>query len=323
MSRRVPTKAAEFPCNRRVWLAGLGAAWLAHQGSALHAQTADDPKAEKEVRDRAKDVGIKTIFSHTTAHYVGIGNAPDRFILKALQICESLERDYRSHFAFKGFAVRPPARRLTVVALADAKSYAAFSGQEPVLGEGGHYDIDNNRLIIFDNRAQGELTVQQAERANLISLVHEAMHQLTFNTGLLDREADVPLAISEGLATYAEQREPVGSTRLGQKNHGRLDGLRMAREKDRNAWIPVSQLLTDDKPFLGEGSELQTQLAYAESWVLVYELLKPAKPAHFRDYLEAVATRNDASHRLDDAKQHLGDLTKLDRQLQQAGAQML
>ncbi len=41
-------------------------------------------------------------------------------------------------------------------------------------------------------------------RVNTFTLVHEAIHQLTYNTGLLDRQADVPVAISEGLATFGE-----------------------------------------------------------------------------------------------------------------------
>ena len=43
------------------------------------------------------------------------------------------------------------------------------------------------------------------------TLVHEATHQLSFNTGLLNREGDTPLCIVEGLGTYGESRDSIGT----------------------------------------------------------------------------------------------------------------
>jgi hypothetical protein len=177
---------------------------------------------------------------------------------------------------------------------------------------------------MFDNRPTGALARIQAEQANLLSLAHEAMHQLTFNTGLLDRDADVPLAVSEGLATYGEVRKAVGTSPLGQKNQGRLDGLRVALAGPKRIdWIPIKRLLTEDSLFGGQGDEVQPQLAYGESWLFVHEMMRPPKPEAFRAYLEVVRMRDDSRKRLDDARLHFGDLDRLDRRLREAALKLM
>ena len=49
----------------------------------------------------------------------------------------------------------------------------------------------------------------------MITLSHEATHQLTFNTGLLNRKGDVPMCIAEGLAVYGEIRSGPGRNEPG------------------------------------------------------------------------------------------------------------
>ena len=54
-------------------------------------------------------------------------------------------------------------------------------------------------------------------------------------------------------------------------------------------------------------------LAYAESWLLVYYLLKDQEVLpRFRQYLNDIQTRHTADRRIADAQTHLGDLDQLD-----------
>ena len=88
---------------------------------------------------------------------------------------------------------------------------------------GGHYELDTNRLVIFDFRPGGGPPAgANPKRINTFTLIHEATHQLTFNTGLLDRQGDVPVAVSEGLAMYAELGHD-GRSVLGMINRPRLE----------------------------------------------------------------------------------------------------
>ena len=75
----------------------------------------------------------------------------------------------------------------------------------------------------------------------------------------------------------------------------------------------------------GEGDDADLRLlAYAESWLLVYHLMKDsARLPGFRTYLAAIRNHRDASSRLDDARAHWGDLDRLDQELRRASIRLL
>ena len=176
------------------------------------------------MKAKAEAAGIGPLTSRTTRRYLGLSDAPAVFQNRALELCEELASDYLDHFKKKGFDPALPKSRMVVVALKDPAEFAAFLGV-PVGGAvGGIYDIEANRLVVFDNRTRQ--AVGKLERANSISLFHEATHQLTYNSGLLDREGDVPTAISEGLGVYGEVRRPGGSTKIGDPNRDRFPVLK-------------------------------------------------------------------------------------------------
>ena len=102
-----------------------------------------------------------------------------------------------------------------------------------------------------------------------MTLVHEATHQLCFNTGLLSRQVAVPAWASEGLATYVERWQKK-TTKIGEINGPWLVCLREAKQTDK-PWIPIADLVADDKFF---DDEKTAQLAYAESWLVVHYLMK-------------------------------------------------
>ena len=143
-----------------------------------------------------------------------------------------------------------PEQRLTVVALADERSFAAFLGKEVYAKDAeskldGVYQRGTNRLIVFDHRPRGPQLRTAPSRANRRTLAHEATHQLAYNTRLLDPRGDVPACIGEGLAMYGEVREPDGRTPPGAINRERLDGL-AALLRQGFGWISLERLIADD-----------------------------------------------------------------------------
>jgi hypothetical protein len=288
-----------MPLDRRSWLLTvLGAcacptAW---------ADDKDDKVEEKAVQTQARKARIGTLKVSSTQHYLALGDARGTFRADALRLCEALAEDYLPHFEKKGFAVHAPKGRLTLVILSDAPAFARFLGAKPGADVTGIYDLDTNRLVMFDNRPAGGA---KAKRANSISLFHEATHQLTFNTGLLDRQGDVPLCISEGLAMYGEVRRPGGDVKVGAINEDRLPIL-------RDPLLPCTRLF-DDAPF---DAPMSQQMAYAQSWLLIHFLMNSAdRLPTFRDYIKAIRERRAPESRLDDAKKAFGDLDKLDEEL--------
>jgi len=128
----------------------------------------------------------------------------------------------------------------------------------------------------------------------------------------LNAENDVPLCISEGIATYVELWEPGVKKVIGRRNQPRLNGLLLATDEDVS-WIPLSELLADDKAFEDPKT---VQLAYAESWLLVHHLLRtPSRLPRFREYLAASSQPSKPEDRVKLAEKFLGSLTKLDREV--------
>lgn len=298
-----PPQESDRVLTRRAWLSVAAA--LA-PSLALGQKAAPSPE-EQAVRAQARKAGVKPITARSSAQYLVIGDAPGAFQAEAMRICDGLAKDFLEHFKKKAFEVQSPKERLTVVALSGPKAYAAFLGLAQNEAVGGEYDPESNRLVIFDNRGRKNAGAL-VRKANTLALIHEATHQLTFNTGLLDRAKDVPECISEGLAMYAEVRGRDGSTHtIGDINVERLEQL-PGHGQNGGAWFSTEKLLT--KRELLESPETAQQ-AYAESWLLVHYLIS-AKLEPFQAYLATLRTRADAKHRVEDARKAFGDLKELD-----------
>ncbi len=298
--------------DRRSWLiaAGLGMGVPTIARSSDASLTPDESKARDEVMARAREVGLdRRIKLHTSPRFLALSDASEAFTKQALTICEDLLTDYLEHFQGRKFAVRPPSSRMTLVVLATPKEQIRFLGDDDEPDDADPvFDPDANRLVFFDLRAGGGAYRTNRERGNTVTLCHEASLLIFENTGLLDPDADVPLAIKEGLADLLENRPPVGRWKAGAPNAEKI--VRLHRGKDAS-WIPIERLLADEKPF---DDPERYRDAEAASWVLIDLLIR--SPNHlpgFQRYLQAINAREPGS-RLDLARKHLGDLDALDKE---------
>jgi hypothetical protein len=300
---------------------------VAGKGPDGEPEPEQDAAAEQQaVEALGQKARLRPFRSTRSAGYLAIGDAPAGFQTQTLRDCELVAADYLDHYRDKGFHVSRPARRLTAVTLADDRSFAAFVGdpglvmkpsRQVTTAVHGFYQPRTNRLILFDHRALGPDLGARAGLENLRVLAHEATHQLTFNTGLLRRGGDVPTSIMEGLARYGEVRKSAGRTPPGQINHMCLQDLAQTR---RVPWISAATLLEDDGFVKGSAGAQARILAYAEAWLLVHLLMNDAsRTIGFRHYLDAIRSRTEPvrDDRLADARQHLGDLDRLDQELRQ------
>ena len=318
--------------TRRAWLASMLAVGMGSLPRVLAQVPAQDLDRDvAEILARGKKAGLAAFQHQSSRHFLAIGDAPADFRKLTLDDYELLLLDYLDGYKAMGFEVVPPDRRLTLVTLADDRSLAAFLGKpelrmvpkstdpNPVIK--GMYYRGTNRLIVFDHRPLGPQLAPRPGYDNMQTLAHEGTHQLTFNTGLLDRKADTPAFIIEGLAMYGEVRKLSGRTPPGRLNRMRLDDL--SREQRRgNTWINVAQLFQDDKVLFSAPAH-RAILAYAESWLLVAYLLNDAtRRDAFRTYLGTIRHRTSPERRLADASAHLPDFANLDDQLR-AYAQQL
>ncbi|MBV8607040.1 MAG: DUF1570 domain-containing protein [Singulisphaera sp.] len=308
--------------GRREWLAGVALAWLGASGRAKppsREPEGEDPSL-REIEARARELGLRTFRKMRSRNYLAVGDATEEFQRLTLRDCELIAGDYLDYYRANGFDITPPSRRLILVTLADERSYKAMVGESLAEATGGLYNRRSNALFVYDYRRAPQKSLR-AGHANLVFLAHEATHQLSFNTGLLNPRGDTPLCIIEGIGLYGEVRKFSARTEPGQVNSTRVVDL--AHKQRRHGWLSVAQLLADDHPLRAEDLDLR-HLAYAESWLLVYHLMKdPARLPGFRTYLAAIRNRRDASSRLDDARAHWGDLDRLDQELRRASIRLL
>jgi hypothetical protein len=315
--------------DRRAWLwsaagAGVGLIGLCRSAGAAQAAGDEKPAPPDEDEDyrraeaRVRRVTNGRLSKVRSPHYQAVGDASDFFIKLTLSDCEQAAADYLRHFRSRGFDVKLPDRRLTVLVFRDERPFLRFA-EHSIPGTVGIYSRASNWLALFDFR-NVPMNPHGPGQSNMETLTHEATHQLTFNTGLLDRKADIPKSIVEGLAMYCERRRLVGGGEPGQANLRRLDEL--AHIRRREPWIGVVELLSDDRACFGRTGD-RLVLSYCESWLLVHHLMQdPDRLPQFRAYLETIRGRTDATKRLEDARAHFGDLARLDAEVRQEAVRL-
>ncbi len=131
---------------------------------------------------------------------------------------------------------------------------------------------------------------------NTSKTVHEACHQLAFNTGIQKRLVDYPLWLTEGIACSFEAEGPAGSRGPGIVNYGRADVFKDAL-KSGDA-LPLATLLAPPPARL---DEKQLGLYYAQGWALTHYLYRYRRAA-FEQYLSAYLAQRPA-HALAAAQQ--------------------
>ena len=294
--------------SRRTWLASI---LVGRLGSTSRADDSLD-----SVRDRGRKAGLGDFQTSSTKEFQAIGDAPRRFRAEALDRCDHLAKVFRDHFTAKGFEVKKPEGLLTLVTLKSPESFAAYSGRPLKTAIGGHYDLVTNELVMFDLREDEAKGLTSPVEANNLVLIHEATHLLCFNTNLLSRTGDVPLAISEGLACYGETWRPKGKN----VNFGASSSLRFQVFAEAKAagleWIPIDRLLADDGYFEDPATQ---QLAYAESWLLIFHMMgTAANRLNLKLALANLSGRNPATGRVDRLTTTLGPGPRFDQELQRS-----
>lgn len=262
-----------------------------------------------------------------TRHYVLCTDAGRPYAQWAGSLFERLMAAFHTHW--RGLDLHEPEFPLVAVIFRDPKRFAEFAARDAGAGAAaakGYYSVRTNRIILYDltagTAAGPAATVDELNRRlgaatfNVATVVHEATHQIAFNSGLHTRYADVPLWLSEGLAMYFETpdlQNRSGWRTVGRPNPSRLRQFLAAARTDRSpdslsTLLRTDQRLTDPKT-AGD--------AYAEAWALTYFLIKTRR-TQYLDYLKRIGRKrpliwNTADERSQDFRAAFGDdLPKLD-----------
>jgi hypothetical protein len=272
---------------------------------------------------------------HRTDHYIFCYNTSDAYAKWTAALFERLYRGFYNFWKSRGVELQEPRFPLVALVFEDQKSYLQYAEQE--LGEAaksmlGYYHMMSNRVASFDltgiegliapgqnvdrvELVQRILAQPQAERT-VATIVHEAVHQLAYNSGLQVRLADNPLWVSEGLAVFFES--PDTSHGSGWRSIGKINQHNLMIFKRYLTVRPadsLTQLISDDSRF----RQAETSAyAYAECWALTYFLLK-TQTKQYIAYLKDLASQdplgeNDAKARVEQFQEHFGEIAKVERQ---------
>jgi hypothetical protein len=295
------------------------------------------PLSSDQIYERFKGQLPSGFGIYKTKNYVLIYNTSDIYVKWVAELFERLHRNFYNYWKSKGFKLSEPRFPLVAVVFSNKASYMSYAQRE--IGDTaeamiGYYNMKTNRMVTYDltgvdglvpsgTRVSSDAVIRhilsqpQAERT-VATIVHEASHQLAYNSGLQVRLADNPLWLSEGLAMFFETPDASSSKGWGGVGKVNTHNLRLFAQYVPNR--PADSLLTlisSDKRLREAATAGQ---AYPESWALTYFLLN-AKSKQFIAYLKELAQQPPLGEvtpreRIELFKRHFGeDLEVLDREL--------
>jgi hypothetical protein len=240
--------------------------------------------------------------AHQTQHYLIYYNTSPAYARWVGSLFEGLYKAFYNYWTRRGAVLHEPQFPLVALVFNDSSAFATYARSEGVDASSmiGYYNLRSNRMTMYDLtgvEAAGLPERSAAARINQIlsrpgaertvaTIVHEATHQLAFNSGLQVRFADVPFWVSEGIAIYFETpnlESTKGWRNIGAVNRVNLVGFR--KSLGRRTAGSLEMLLSDDKRFRDSATNAD---AYAEAWALNYFLLRTRSDAYVK-YLASLA----------------------------------
>lgn len=291
---------------------------------------------ERDLRAVEKKAGVAKSRRYDSRHFLAYGNAGLSFTDARLEDCELMYSSFFRHFRKRGFAVREPAEKMMVAVFRKQSDFEAFLGLRLGPSVTGVYHPPTNRLVVYDyatnasfvkakedaeeavgrvpsaavrsglGLALGRAARDRRDDVNVSTLMHEAAHQLSFNSGLLNRKGDVPAWLAEGLAMYCEPSIKGAWQGIGGANPMRAALLARAKK-----FFKVRDLVVNDDWLRKARRVEDVVLGYSQSWAL-FRMLMEENPRQMREYLKAVHARRGPEHRLADFAAAFGGIKRLE-----------
>ncbi|MDR0326871.1 MAG: DUF1570 domain-containing protein [Planctomycetaceae bacterium] len=228
-----------------------------------------------------------------------------------------LHEQYAVYWKRNGVELSKPEFPLVAVVLSSEERYRQYAQQEGVKlskGQCAFYHKLTNRIAMYD--MSGEQAFQEGNQhmataadiqrflahpnslSNIRVVIHEAVHQVGYNTGMHSRHAPNPVWLCEGLAILHEVpdlKNRFGWTPGPHVNYYRLAHLRQYLGKPHRE-SPILKMIQDDDLFRTPDSALDN---YALAWGLTYFLVKK-HPKELVAYLKILQEKMPDS---DDSKE--------------------
>lgn len=200
---------------------------------------------------------------------------------------EDLYRCFILYFSVRGFEPATPPFPLAGIVCANRTEFDRLAAAQLNLPSGvlGYYNPASNRITMYDMTGNRDVANW---RWNAAVLIHEATHQMAFNTGIHSRYAPTPIWVAEGLATLFEAPGVCDShnhTQMADRvNRPRLRTFQQSVAPRHRPEL-LAKMVAGDELFR---SDMRT--AYAEAWALSFYLTE-TQPRQYAAYLRRTAAR--------------------------------
>ncbi len=286
---RAEGTALEWTNSQVVFLARDGRLLTFHPGEAKNYRKLGDRfrgYSSSELRavlsrDLDKDFEISATGHYLVAHPPG----------QSAQWSQHFEDLYRScahYFSVRGFRLAEPQFPLVAVVYRDQADFLRQARAEGAKIDStvlGYYSPMTNRISMFD--IGGGKSNRQDWKMNAETIIHEATHQTSYNTGVHRRFGAAPRWVVEGLGTmfeapgvYDSRANPSQPARVNRGRFGDFKTLAPSRKAGT-----ISEMVANDRLFQSEVSR-----AYAEAWAFTFWLVE-TRPQLYAKYMQAMATR--------------------------------
>ena len=124
-----------------------------------------------------------------------------------------------------------------------------------------------------------------SKKGNTSKTIHEAVHQIAFNCGMMDRRVRYPFWLAEGLAASFEVEDP--SQRFGPRYDNGYRRRMLKESEAEGRLLDIEKLIHFSFP--PPGGPDQIRILYAQSWAF-YSFLFRYRNDALRDYLQRLST---------------------------------
>lgn len=238
------------------------------------------PHSSRKTQEHLRKIFGSSYEVTRTAHYVIVH--PRGLRHQWADPFETMYHRFWHYFSVRGYTIQPPEFPLVVVVFgsqAEFNRVARRDGMSNPGGFAGYYSPTSNWVVTRHdtNAVTGNRT-----------LIHEALHQFAFNTGIQQRWAATPLWCAEGLATMFEApgvHDGRRHSRARDRLNPALAEVLRQRIADPAGADMLESLVESDHLF-----ERDPEFGYALSWGLVWYLAE-TRPAQLNAYLQKIARR--------------------------------
>lgn len=196
----------------------------------------------------------------------------------------SLLSGYVRYFETRGWALRRPDFPLVVIVFPDRRSFERYAATEvdqlPPQAVGSYF-AKSNRCILYQIPGLSARGPQTNWTETESTIVHEAIHQLAYNTGVHERLFENPYWFVEGLATMFEQPAvyelgPNRSTVANRFHPKKIRHIQTLLRNEIELEGRIANLIATDNLFKSD-----PKLAYALSWAMTF-YISERMPVEYR-----------------------------------------